>query len=162
MILLSIPQDVVTFGAAILSALILALVSLTVGLFRVAISVHSRLTGVETRVEIISSYADERRIYEMYARTDILWEHHKSEVVDLIVVKSPENPMKQERWNELTNKLVQENLSEAEAEEFLAALMKRHEQARNEKDLGTLAVLGHGIVLTKYRLREKELRERRD
>ena len=70
--------------------------------------------------------------------------------------------MKQERWNELTNKLVQETLSDDEAQEFLAALLKREEQARNEKDLGTLAVLGHGIVLTKYRLREKEPQVRRD
>ena len=162
MILLNIPQDVVTFGAAILSALILAIASLTVGLFRVAISVHSRLTGVETRVEIIRGYADERRIYDVYSRTDILWEHHKSGAPNLIILRSPENPMKQERWNELTNKLVQETLSDDEAQEFLAALLKREEQAKNEKDLGALAVLEHGIVLTQYRLREKEPRKSRD
>ena len=70
--------------------------------------------------------------------------------------------MKQERWNELTNKLVQETLSDDEAKEFLAALLKREEQAKNEKDLGALAVLEHGIVLTQYRLREKEPQVRRD
>lgn len=162
MILLNLPQGMVTFGAAVLSALIVALVSLTIGLFRVAISVHSRLTGLETRVEIISSYADERRINEMSARTDILWERHKSGVPNLIVLRPPENPMKQERWNELTYKLAEEKISDDEAEEFLAALLKREEQAKEEKDLGALAVLEHGIILTKYQLRVKELRESRD
>ena len=69
--------------------------------------------------------------------------------------------MKQERWNELADKLHKEELSDNEAEEFLAALLKREEQAREEKDLAALAILGPGIVLTKWRLKEKELREQK-
>ena len=67
--------------------------------------------------------------------------------------------MKQERWIELTNRLVQQEISDDEAEEFLAALLKREEQARKEKDVATLAVLDHGIVLARWQLKQKELRE---
>lgn len=159
MILLTIPQGMVTFGAAILSALILALVSLTFGLVRFALSVQGRLTALETRMDMISRYVDEGRISEVYARTDILWEHHKTETPSLIIVRPPENPMKQERWNELTNKLAQEEISYDEAEEFLAALLKRREQAIAEKDAATLVLLGHGIVMARWRLKQEELRE---
>ena len=162
MILLSIPQGMVTFGAAILSALILALVSLTFGLVRFALSVQGRLTALETRVDMISGYVAEGRISEVYARTDILWEHHKTETPSLIIVRPPENPMKQERWNELTNKLAQEEISYEEAEEFLAALLKRREQAIKEKDAFALVLVGHGIVLAQWRIKQEELREMRD
>ena len=107
MTLLTIPQSVVTLGAAILSALILALASLAFVLVRVALSVHSRLTALETRVDHISGYADERRISDIHSKTDILWEQYKKGTPLLIFTRSPENPMKQERWNELTNKLAQ-------------------------------------------------------
>ena len=69
--------------------------------------------------------------------------------------------MKQERWNELTFKLHKDELSDCEAEEFLVALLKRAEQAREEKDVATLAVLSPGIILTKWQLKEKELREQK-
>lgn len=67
--------------------------------------------------------------------------------------------MKQERWNELAEKLSQDEISYDEAEEFLAALLKREEQAREEKDWGTMYILGSGIVLSKWKLKEKELQE---
>ncbi len=67
--------------------------------------------------------------------------------------------MKQERWNELADKLNQNELLDNEAEEFLVALLKREEQAIKEKDAFALAILGPGIVLTKWKLKEKELRE---
>ena len=67
--------------------------------------------------------------------------------------------MEQERWNELTYKLHKDELSDDEAEEFLAALLKREEQAKEEKDLAALVILGPGIILTKWQLKEKELRE---
>ena len=162
MILLSIPQGMVTFGAAILSALILALVSLTFGLVRFALSVQGRLTALETRMDMISRYIDEGRISEVYTRTDILWAHHMRETPGLIILRPPENPMKQERWNELTNKLAQEEISYEEAEEFLAALLKRREQAIKEKDAFALVLVGHGIVLAQWRIKQEELREMRD
>ena len=67
--------------------------------------------------------------------------------------------MKQERWNELADELHKDELSDDEAEEFLAALLKREEQAREERDLAALAILGPGIILTRWQLKEKELRE---
>ncbi len=69
--------------------------------------------------------------------------------------------MKQDRWDELTDKLVLQDLSDDEAEEFLAALLKREDQAREERDVATLAILSSGIVLTKWQLKEKELREQK-
>ena len=67
--------------------------------------------------------------------------------------------MKQERWNELADKLSQDEISYDETEEFLSALLKREEQARDEKDLAALVILGSGIILAKWKLKEKELRE---
>ena len=67
--------------------------------------------------------------------------------------------MKQERWNELVHKLHRDEISDNEAEEFLAALLKREEQAREERDLAALAILSPGIILTKWKLKEKELQE---
>lgn len=162
MILLSIPQGMVTIGAAILSALILALVSLTFGLVRFALSVHGRLTALETRMDGISRYVDEGRISEVYVRTDILWAHHMRKTPGLIILRPPENPMKQERWNELTNKLAQEEISYDEAEEFLAALLKRREQAIEEKDAFALVLLDSGIIMAQWRIKQEELREMRE
>jgi hypothetical protein len=52
-------------------------------------------------------------------------------------------------------------LSDEEAEEFLSALLKREEQAREEKDIAALAILGPGIILTRWQIKEKELREQK-
>ena len=69
--------------------------------------------------------------------------------------------MEQERWDELTIKLHKDELSDNEAEEFLAALSRREEQARKEKDVAAPALLGPGIILTRWQLKEKELREQK-
>ena len=69
--------------------------------------------------------------------------------------------MKQERWDELTFKLHKDELSDEEAEEFLSALLKREEQAREEKDIAALAIRGPGIILTRWQIKEKELREQK-
>ena len=157
MILLNIPQGVVTFGSAILASLILALVTLTIALFRVAISIHARLTALETKLDDV----DPERIKDTSIRMDILWELYRAGTLNIRTLESPRNPMKQDRWNELTYKLHKDELSDSEAEEFLAALLKREEQARDEKDIAALAILGPGIVLTKWQLKEKELREQK-
>ena len=67
--------------------------------------------------------------------------------------------MLKERWDELLEKLEKEIISDEEAEELLSALLKRREQAREEDDAVTMMLLGPGIVLTKWQLKEKELRE---
>ena len=153
MILLDIPQGVITFGSSFLAAVVVIIVAA----FGFALSLHGRVKAVETMV----TPNDAERIKTTNARMEILWERHLSGAPNLTTVRPPENPMKQERWNELTNKLVQEELSDDEAEEFLSALLKREEQAQKEEDLGTLAVLEHGIILTKWKLKEKELREQK-
>lgn len=157
LILLDIPPGVVTFASAILAALVLVIVTFGVWVLRMLFSIRDRLTALETRLAPL----EPEKVMETNARMAILWEHHLIRAANLVAVRPPENPMKQERWDELTNKLVGQKLSDDEAEEFLAALLKREEQARQEKDVSTLAILGHGIVLTKWQLKEKELREQR-
>ena len=95
------------------------------------------------------------------ARMKVVWDWHIQWVRNLRAMGAPENPMKQERWDELADKLHELELSDDEAQEFLAALLKREEQAREEKDLAALSLLGSGIILTKWQLREKELREQK-
>jgi len=69
--------------------------------------------------------------------------------------------MLQERWEELLTKLEQDEIRDEEAQELLAALLKRREQAKEEDDVVTNMLLGPGIVLTKWKLKEKELREQK-
>lgn len=69
--------------------------------------------------------------------------------------------MNQERWDELLTKLERDELPDDEAEELLAALLKRREQAKKEHDVVTNTLLGPGIILTKWQLKEKELREQK-
>ena len=155
MILLDIPQGVVTIASAILAAI----TTFVIAAIGFAISLHGRLKALETDVQRNKPHTD--AIPMLIARMEILWEEHLRGMRNLGTVDSPENPMKQERWNELADKLAQDELSDDEAEEFLAALLKREEQARKEKDRATIAILGHGIVLTKWKLKEKELREQK-
>ena len=131
--------------------------SLTIALFRVAVSLYGRLRALETNVR----FMDPPRVMETNARMEILWEWYRLGMPNLRTVEPPENPMKQERWNELTDKLTVDELTDDEAAEFLAALLKREEQARKEKDRATLAILGPGIILTKWQLKEKEIREQK-
>ncbi len=153
LILLDIPQGVITFAAAILAALVTVLVA---G-FGFMLSVHGRVKAVETLV----TPNDAERMKTTNARMEILWDWYIQWTRNLRAMGAPENPMKQERWNELADKLHQQEISDDEAEEFLAALLKREEQAREEKDLAALAILGPGILLTKWQLKEKELREQK-
>ena len=69
--------------------------------------------------------------------------------------------MLKERWDELLEKLERDRLPDDEAEELLEALLKRREQALDQDDVETIMLLGHGIVLTKWQLKEKELREQK-
>ena len=122
-----------------------------------ALSIHGRVRTLETRV----TPNDAERMKTTNARMEIVWDWYIQWARNLRAMGAPENPMKQERWNELADKLHKEELSDDEAEEFLAALLKREEQAREEKDLAALAILGPGIILTRWQLKEKELREQK-
>ena len=154
MILLDIPQGAITIAAAILVLVGGALVTFAVFLIRELLSAKERLKGVETLV----TPNDAERMKTTNARMEILWELSRAGVLDLGTLESPRNPMEQERWDELTYKLHKDELSDEEAEEFLAALLKRREQAREERDKAALAILGPGILLTRWQLKEKELR----
>ncbi len=68
--------------------------------------------------------------------------------------------MLQERWYELITKLEQDELPPEEAEEPLAALLKRREQAKEEDHVVTNMLLGPGIILIKGQLKERELRKK--
>lgn len=62
-------------------------------------------------------------------------------------------------WDELPLQRERERdeLQDDEAEELLAALLKRREQAKEEADVTTSMLLGPGIVLTEGQFKEKEL-----
>ena len=157
MILLDIPQGAITIASAILVLAGGALVTFSVFLIRELLSVKERLKAVET---LVPPY-DAERMKTTNARMEIVWESYIQWARNLRAMGAPENPMKQERWEELADKLNREELSDDEAEEFLAALLKREEQAREERDLAALAILGPGIILTKWQLKVKELREQK-
>lgn len=157
MILLNIPQGAITIASAILVAFAGAVLTLSIWAFRLLYSIQGRLTALETKLDDV----DPERIKDTSVRMDILWELYRAGTLNIETLESPRNPMKQERWNELTHKLHKDELSDDEAEEFLAALLKREEQARDEKDIAALAILGPGIILTRWQLKEKELREQK-
>ena len=157
MILLNIPQGVVTFGSAVMAALVM-LVGAAVGF---ALSIHGRVRAMEANARLLRPYTD--RLPEMVAKTEILWEEYKLEGISNLRrgATPPGNPMLQERWEELLTKLEQDEILDEEAQELLAALLKRREQAKEEDDVVTNMLLGPGIVLTKWKLKEKELREQK-
>ena len=66
--------------------------------------------------------------------------------------------MLQEPWDELL--LERDELLDHEAEELLVALLKCRERAKQDDDVETNMLLRPGIVLTKWQLKEKELREK--
>ena len=157
MILLDIPSGVVTFGAAILVALVGALLTLAIWMFRLLYSIQGRVTALETKLTPV----EPEKVAATNARMEILWEQYRIEFMPRLRqrVSPPENPMLKERWEELIMKLEKDQLPDDEAEELLKALIKRRDQALEEDDVDTIMLLGHGIVLTKWQLKEKELRE---
>ena len=157
MILLDIPQGAITIASAILVVLVGALLTLAIWIFRLLYSIQGRLTVLETKLEPI----DPDKVMTTNARMEILWEQYRIEFMPRLRqrVSPPENPMLKERWAELLTKLEKNRLPDDEAEELLIALLKRRDQALEEDDVETITLLGHGIVLTKWQLKEKELRE---
>ena len=140
-ILLEIPQGVATLATTIYSVSVVAAVAITAFAFRYLIAYHGRLSVLETKMDTVWDLINRRQI------------------IYLPTVPAPENPMKQERWDELAIKLHKEQITEDEAQEFLAALLKREEQAMREKDPATLVIVGAGIAFTEWQLKQKE-RER--
>jgi hypothetical protein len=112
-------------------------------------------------VETMLTPNDAQEMKSTNAGMEIVWDWYKQWARNLRAMQAPENPMKQERWNELADKLHLEQLSDEEAEELLSALLRREEQAVEERDLAALAILGPGIILTRWQLKEKELREQK-
>ena len=155
MIILDIPQGVITFASAFLAALS----AIVVAAFGFIVSIHGRLKALET---LLAPF-DKNRLAATDARMEILWEEYKKEGIPNLRrgANPPGNPMLQERWDELLTKLEQGELPDDEAEELLAALLKRREQAKEEDDIVTNMLLGPGIILTKWQLKEKELREQK-
>lgn len=159
MILLDIPQGAITIAAAILVAFTGAILTLAVWVFRLLYSIQGRLTTLENRLEPL----EPDQVMTTNARMEILWEQYRIELMPRLRqrVTPPENPMLKDRWEELLTKLEKDKLPDDEAEELLAALLKRRDQALVEDDIETITLLGHGIVLTKWQLKEKELREQK-
>lgn len=159
LILLDIPPGVVTFASAILAAFVLVVVTFGVWVLRLLFSIQDRLTALETKLAPM----EPGKVMETNARMEILWEQYRIEMMPRLRqrVSPPENPMLKERWDELIKKLERDRLPDDEAEELLEAFLKRREQAMDADDVETIMLLGHGIVLTKWQLKEKELREQK-
>ena len=159
MILLDIPQGAITIASAILVAFTGAILTLGIWAFRFLYAIQGRVAALETKLEPLEI----ERVASTNARVDIIWDEFKNQGIPNLRrgADPPENPMLQERWDELLTKLEHDELPDDEAEELLAALLKRREQAREEDDVVTNMLLGPGIVLTKWRLKEKELREQK-
>ena len=136
-----------------------AILTLSIWAFRLLYSIQGRLTALETKLGPI----DPESVGTTNARMEILWEQYRVEFMPRLRqrVSPPENPMLKERWDELLRKLENNRLPDDEAKELLAALVKRRDQAVEEDDVETITLLGHGIVLTKWQLKEKELREQK-
>ena len=101
MILLDIPQGAITIASAILVLAGGALVTFSVFLIRELLSVKERLKAVET---LVPPY-DAERMKTTNARMEIVWESYIQWARNLRAMGAPENPMKQERWEELADKL---------------------------------------------------------
>jgi uncharacterized membrane protein YhiD involved in acid resistance len=157
MIILDIPQGAITVASAILVAAAAGFVTFGVFVLRLLLSIQDRVKAVETML----TPNDAQEMKSTNARMEIVWDWYKQWARNLRAMQAPENPMKQERWNELADKLHLEQLSDEEAEELLSALLRREEQAVEERDLAALAILGPGIILTRWQLKEKELREQK-
>lgn len=143
MILLDIPQSAVTLATTVFSVTAVAGLAVAGFAFRYLIAHNGRLSVLETKI-------------------DPVWDSiNRRQVIYLPTVPAPENPMKQERWDELALKLHKEQITEDEAREFLAALLKREAQAMREKDTATLVVVGAGIAFTEGQLKEKEREKKR-
>ena len=147
----------VTFASAVMAAIATFIIA-AIGF---ALSIHGRVKALENDVQRNKPHTD--AIPTLAARTEILWEEYKLEGIPNLRrgASPPGNPMLQERWEELLTKLERDEILDEEAQELLAALLKRREQAKEEDDVVTNMLLGPGIVLTKWKLKEKELREQK-
>ena len=159
MILLDIPQGAITIASAVLVAVIGTILPLAIWVLRLLYSIQGRVTALETKLAPI----DMGTVANTNARMEILWEQYRIELMPRLrqTVSPPENPMLKERWDELITKLEKDRLPDVEAEELLNALLKRRDQALEEDDIETIMLLGHGIVLTRWQIKEKELREQK-
>lgn len=171
MILLDIPQGAITIASAILVAFAGAILTLAIWVFRLLYSIQGRLSALESSVNGLQAADFQRRVSALEPQMAIFWQAFRNvQIPNLPGIPAPGNPMKQERWDELAEKLHREEISEEEAREFLAALLEKREQAIREKDPATLVIVGAGIAFTQWRLgetewqlqqKEKELREQK-
>lgn len=140
MILLDIPQGVVTLASAVLAAVITVAGSFGIVAVGVALSFQRRLTALEAEVRELRNNQRESRV--PYPRN----------------IDPPGNPMQQERWDELTKKLNLDLLSDDEAQELHAAFVQRHKQAREENDKVTMVLMRDAMRATEVQIHLAEIR----
>lgn len=139
MLLLDIPQGVVTLASAILAAWIAVAGSFGVAVVGIALSFQRRLTAVEVELRELRNIQQESRF--LYPRN----------------IDPPGNPMKQERWDELLKKLELRLLSYEEAHELNAALKQRRRQAREENDKVAMALMSDALRSTEVQIHLADL-----
>ena len=140
MILLDIPQGVVTLASAVFAASIAVVGSLGAAAVGMALSFQRRITAVEVELgELRNSQREARFIF--------------SQNID-----PPGNPMKQERWDELLKKLELGLLLDEETQELKGALKQRRRQAREENDKTTMVIMSDALRATEVQIHLAELR----
>ena len=140
MILLDIPQGVVTLASAVLAAVITIAGTFGVAAVGVALSFQRRLTALEAEMRELRNNQRESRV--LYPRN----------------IDPPGNPMQQERWDELVKKLHLDLLSNDEAQELHGAFVQRHKQAREENDKVAMVLMRDAMRATEVQIHLAEIR----
>ena len=102
----------------------------TLGLivFKGVLGVESRLTKLETKVELF-------------------WDLARKVVVNTLSGRAPGNPISVERWGYLLDRFDSNTLASQEAEELRQVFLERETKAKNERDIATLIAVGLGLAL---------------
>ena len=139
MIILHIPQGVITFGSSVMAALVFFLGAI----FGFMLTQHGRVKRLETQMEPLWG-----GITKTYGQ-------------QTLNLNAPGNPMLQERWVSLLDKFGDDQLTLAEAEELLAALHAKQQEVKTNNDLEALRTVEICAGILKVQLMDKRRKKRR-
>ena len=98
-------------------------------------------------VMVRGALTSERRITALETKVDLFWNAARMMVADTLQGRGPNNPINEDRWAYLLNKFRSNELTNTEADELHAAFLAREQQARIDKDMTTLLIVGLGLAL---------------
>ncbi len=133
MILLDIPQGVVTFASSLLAAIGV----IVVASFGFVLSIHGRVKRLETQIEPL--WNGMTQAYGRQAQN----------------FRAPGNPMLQERWESLLEKFGTNQLTLDEGEELREAFLAKQEEVKRDNDVDSLHTLQMCASILNVQLMEK-------